>query len=126
MKRLWLGAGILIALLAVSLWIMADAESRSERVCDSLGQVMEAARDEDWAAVEQGTADTQKLWEESWDGWAALSDHTILDEIDAGFARLEVYGRDRHETDFAAECAALIRRIEALGEGHRLNWRNLM
>lgn len=126
MKRLWLGVGILAALLAASVWVMADAQSRADRVCQSLNQAMEAAQAGDWELVAQKTAAAQTQWEKSWDGWAALSDHTVLDQIDAGFAKLVVYGKDGYKTDFGAQCAALIRQVEALGEGHRLNWRNLM
>ena len=126
MRRLWLGVGVLVALLAAGFWAMAYTDSHQEKICSRLEEAKQAALDEDWEKVRQLTEETGKLWEESWDIWAALSDHTVLDEIDAGFARLEVYCRDGHATDFAAESAALARQIEALGDGHRLDLRNLL
>lgn len=125
MKRLWLGVGILAALLAAGFWVMDYADSHQERICRRLEEAKQAALGEDWEAVKRLTEETGDLWEKSWGVWATLSDHTELDEIDAGFARLEVYCRDGHATDFAAESAALARQIEALGDGHRLNFRNL-
>ena len=126
MKRLWLGVGVLVGLLVVGLWAMTYADSHQERICSHLEQAKQAALREDWESVKQLTEDTGRLWEDSWDIWAALSDHTVLDEIDAGFARLEVYCRDGHATDYAAESGALSRQVEALGDGHRLNIRNLL
>lgn len=125
MKRLWVGVGVLAALLAVSLWVMGRADARQRRICSRLEQAKAAALREDWESVKRLTKESCDLWEKSWDGWSAISDHTELDEIDAGFARLEIYCRDGHATDYAAESAALARQVEALGEGHRLNLRNL-
>lgn len=125
MKRLWLGVGVLVGLLVVGLWAMTYADSHQERICNHLEQAKQAALREDWESVKQLTEDTCRLWEDSWDIWAALSDHTVLDEIDAGFARLEVYCRDGHATDYAAESGALSRQVEALGDGHRFSLRNL-
>lgn len=125
MKRLWLGIGVLAALLALGFWTMGYADAHQEKICKGLEEAKQAALEEDWERVRALTARVCRLWEESWDGWSALSDHTELDEIDASFARLEVYCRDHHATDFAAESGALARQVEALGEGHRLNLRNL-
>lgn len=125
MKRLWLGVGVLAALLVAGVWTMHYADSHQERLCRRLEEAKQAALAEDWDSVRQLTQDAVTLWEDSWDTWAALSDHTVLDEVDAGFARLEVYCRDGHATDYAAESAALARQVEALGDGHRLNLRNL-
>jgi len=125
MKRLWLGVGVLALLLAAGFWAMDYADRHQERICSRLEQATQAALGSDWAQVERLTKEVCRLWEDSWDAWATLSDHTELDEIDAGFARLEVYCHDGHTTDYAAECAALARLVEALGDGHRLSFRNL-
>ncbi len=126
MKRLWLGVGVLAALLAVSIWIMDFADGHQEKICSRLEDAKQAALVGDWEAVGRLTEQAVGLWEDSWAVWSTLSDHTELDEIDAGFARLEVYARDGHATDYAAESASLARLVEALGDGHRLNIRNLL
>lgn len=126
MKRLWLGIGVLAALLAAGFLSMRNASIHQQRVCARLEEATQAAARGDWESAYRLTRKTAELWQEGWDAWAALSDHTELDEIDAGFARLKVYCRDGHATDFAAESSALARKIQALGDGHRLNIRNLL
>ena len=126
MKRLWLGGGVLALLLAVGIWAMDCADRHQQQICSQLEDATRAALAEDWTGVKQLTKEACSLWEDSRDVWSALSDHTELDEINAGFARLEVYCRDGHATDNAAECAALARLVEALGDGHRLSFRNLI
>lgn len=125
MKRLWLGVAVLAALLAAGFWAMHYADAHQDGLCRHLDEAKQAALEENWDAVRDLTVEAAALWEDSWDIWAALSDHTVLDEIDAGFARLEVYCRHGHATDYAAESGALARQIQALGDGHRLNLRNL-
>ncbi len=125
MKRLWLGVGVLIVLLGVGIWAMEYAQKMHGQLSEVLEEASRAAMVGDWQQVTEKEAQARKKWEKGWGITAALSDHTELDEIDAGFARLEVYCRDRHGTDFAAESAALARQVAALGEGHRLSWQNL-
>ena len=45
-----------------------------------------------------------------------------MEEIDALFAEVEVYAAAREETDFAAGCAALSRKVEAMGQAHGASW----
>ena len=122
MKRLWLGVGILLALLGAGVWIMDCADRKSQAVCQALTRAQHADSDRMPALADEA----KQAWEDSWEMWSSLSDHTELDDIDAGVARLEVYAHQGHATDFAAQCAALIRQVEALGESHRLTWRNLL
>ena len=53
------------------------------------------------------------------------ANHTPMEEIDALFAEVEVYAAAREETDFAAGCAALSRKMEAMGQAHGASWWNL-
>lgn len=125
MKRLWVGVGVLVVLLAAGIWAMEYADRAHGQISNVLQEASRAAMAGNWSQVEETEQQARKQWEKCWGITAALSDHTELDEIDASFARLEVYCRDRHGTDFAAESAALARQVAALGEGHRLSWRNL-
>ena len=126
MKRLWLGVGILMALMAAGFWAADYADRIHGEISDVLEDASRAALEEDWQQAVALGKQAREKWEKNRGVPAALSDHTVLDEIDAGFARLEVYGRDRHPTDFAAQSGALARQVEALGEGHRLSLSNLL
>lgn len=125
MKRLWIGLGVLLALLAAGIWAMEYADRIHGSVSSSLEEAARAAVAEDWENAARLQAEAREKWEKRWGVTAALADHTELDEIDAGFARLEIYCRDRHATDFAAQSASLARLVAALGEGHRLSWQAL-
>lgn len=125
MKRLWLGVGVLLALLGASIWAMVYTDKIHGHISQTLQDASRTALEQDWVLATALEKEARAKWEQSWRITAALSDHTELDEIDAGFARLSVYGRDGHVTDFAAESAALAKQVEALGEGHRLSWQNL-
>ena len=126
MKRLWIGVGVLLALLGAGFWAMGYAHGQQDKLCRLLEDAKQAALEEDWQRVDRLTEKARGFWEDGWGIWAALSDHTELDQVDASFARLEVYCRDGHATDFAAESAALAEQIKALGDGHRLSFWNLL
>lgn len=126
MKRLWLGVGVLLALLVCGLWVCAQAKQIHGDISQRLEQAAQAALAEDWPAVAAMTEQTRQRWEENMLFSAAFSEHTMLDDVEAGLARLEVYLARRQAADYAAQSAALARQVEALEEAHRLSWRNLL
>ena len=52
--------------------------------------------------------------------------HTPMEEIDALFAQVEVYAAAREEAEFAAGCAELSRRMEAMANAHGAQWWNVL
>lgn len=126
MKRLWLGIGVLAALLGCSLWVMGQSAKVHGDIRQRLDQAAQAALAEDWPAVAVMTEQTRRRWDEHLRFSAAFSEHTMLDEVEAGLARLEVYLARHRAADYAAQSAALARRVEALEEAHRLSWNNLL
>lgn len=126
MKRLWLGIGVLLGLLAVSWWVSIRTGDSHSTVARQLEEAASAALAEDWAAAGALTEQLVNGWEKSRPFSAALADHTVLDQIDAGFGRLQVFLVRQHPADFAAESAGLARLVAALGEAHRLSWENLL
>ena len=49
-----------------------------------------------------------------------------MDEIDALFAEVKVYGRQEDTTQFSAACAHLASLLDAMGESHGCYWWNVM
>ncbi len=125
MKRSWIGAGMLAALLIGSLfvtWIMGRIHEPIARDLEAAG---EAALAGDWDRAEilsQGAAD---YWQAKETIRACFADHTPMEEIDACFAELEIYCRMKEETAFAASCGEISRKASAMGEAHGLVWENL-
>ena len=123
MRRIWIGVGILLALLAVGILVMRTADRQLGGVSETLKQASEVPHWDQAVALAQAA---QKDWRRSWQLMAALADHTDMDGIDELFAQLEVYQQHRAETDHAATCARLSEAIRDLAENHRLTWWNLL
>lgn len=120
MKRCYLGAGILLALLVFgffgSRW-MADHQARMEEA------LLEAARqspEEALALAEQAKA----AWNRSLT--AVLADHQYLERAELAFDLLAEAARRGDGAECARLCLELARIFRTLGEDQRLKWENLL
>lgn len=123
MRRIWIGVGILLALLAVGILVMRITDRQLGAVSETLKQASEARN---WDEAVSLVKTAQKDWKKNWHLMAALADHTDMDTIDGLFSQLEVYQQYRDETDHAATCARLSEAIRDLEENHRFSWWNLL
>lgn len=123
MKRIWIGIGILVGLLAVGILVMQVTDRQLGQVSDTLKQASEAR---DWEEAVSLAKTAQKDWKKNWHLMAALADHTDMDTVDGQFAQLEVYQQRSAEIYHAATCARLSEAIRDLEESHRLTWWNLL
>lgn len=126
MSRFWLGLGLLLATLALGLWIGSAMTDTHNTVCDTLTQAAEKALSGDIDAGMRLAKQAQQLWQKRWNTTAAVADHSPMEEIDGLFAQLESYARTGHEEEFAALCSQLSKRVRAMGEAHSLTWYNLL
>lgn len=125
MKRSWIGAGLLLVLLAAGLlvtWAMAEIHDPIARDLITAG---EYALSGDWAQAEALSQKAAENWEKHALFRACFADHTPMEEIDACFAELKVYGRMKEETAFAAACGEIAGKAKAMGDAHGLIWENL-
>lgn len=126
MKRCWIGAGFLLALLIISLtvsWAMAEIHDPIEA---DLNRAAELALAGSWGQ-------SQRLFlqaRDSWEKWGHLrncfADHTPAEEITAEFRALEVYCLARETADFAAGARQLAQKAAAMGQAHGLSWWNVL
>ena len=123
MRRIWIGIGILVALLGIGMAAMEVMDRQLETVTQKLEQASET---ENWDEGVSLAREAQTLWNEKWTLMGTLSDHSDMDSVDELFAQLEVYQRHRAQTDHAATCARLCEAIRDLKENHRINWWNLL
>lgn len=126
MKRFWIGLGLLLSILAVGLWTTGEMGRIHTAISESLIQSAQAAQDGQWSEADEFAAKAVEKWKDSWHFSAALTDHTVLDEIDGLFAETEVYRKNRNAVAYAASCARLAEQIHAVQEGHELSWWNLL
>lgn len=124
MKRGWLGAAILTAMLAACLAATWGMDRIHRPVVQALTAASEAALS---GELEQGRELAAEA-REQWDRWAHLRgcfcDHAASEEADRAFASLGVYGRWGDRTAFAAASAELARMVQAVGEAHSPSWWN--
>ena len=124
MKRCWIGFGLLIVLLAFSLlvtWIMEEIHRPIARDLLTAGEYALAG---DWDRAEMLFQQAQDTWKEKECLRACFADHNPMEDIDAGFARLELFLRLRNRTQFTSTCGELARKTEAMGDAHGLKWEN--
>lgn len=123
MRRIWIGIGILVVLLALGLVVMKITHQQLGAVADTLKQ---ASENRDWDEAVVLAQKAEQDWQQKRHWMAALADHADIDNVDEIFAQLAVYQQRRSETDHAAACAQLAEAICDLEENYRLTWRNLL
>ena len=125
MGRLYLGAGLLAALLALGAWTSGTMTQVHQEMAGQLEQAAQAAQESNWGEAQRRAEAAGSLWAERRHGVASLADHTPMDEIDALFARLTVLAQEKDYGECAPECRELAVRLKAMGEAHTAHWWNL-
>ena len=123
MKRIWIGVGILLILLAVGILAMMLTDRQLEGAAVALQQ---AAETRDWDTATALAQEARRDWKQKYRLMAALADHAVLEQIETGFAQLDAYRRRNAESDHAATCAQLSKAIRHLQDSHKLTWWNLL
>ncbi|MBQ7802204.1 MAG: DUF4363 family protein [Oscillospiraceae bacterium] len=126
MKRIWIGIGLLAALLIGGLWVADAMEDSHLPGAKDLRRASELALEEDWLRAEALTGRAREKWERKWRVTASVADHEPMDEIDGMFEELKTYARARDEVAYSGTCAHLAALLEAMGHAHSFNWWNLL
>ena len=124
MKRSWIGLGLLVLLLAAGVlvtWAMGRIHDPIARDLSSAGA---QALTGNWIQAEQLFRKASDSWEKYDLFRSCFADHNPTEEIAACFAQLEIYGRMKEETAFAAACGETAQKVKAVGEAHKLIWQN--
>ena len=79
-----------------------------------------------WKNAREAASAAEHNWESHRNLSSLLADHTPMEEIDALFAEINICSVARNAGDFAASCNYLSRKVEAMGEAHRLSWQNIL
>ena len=126
MKRIWIGIALLTCLLMGGLWISGFMKEAHDPVAQDIRHAGSMAQKNQWNAAQAFAERGRDRWEQKWPVTAAIADHEPMDEIDALFAQLETYGKIRDPGVYSALCGHLGSLLEALSQGHRCKWWNLM
>ena len=124
MKRSWMGAGLLVVLLAAGLTITWRMTRIHEPIAASLTAAGEAALAGDWTKAEFLSAGAERFWQDNKVFRACFADHGPMEEVEAAFAQLKIFLRTQEATAFAAACGETAQKAKAMGEAHSLRWEN--
>ena len=126
MGRFWLGCGILVSLLALSIFLHLSGESTHTAISHDLDLAADAILNGNISKAHQLEHQAYQTWQKRWCGTAAATDHAPMDEIDSLFAALEMYRKNGDHSAFAAYCARISILVEAVGECQTITWWNLL
>ncbi len=126
MRRLYIGAVLLVVLLALGVGIAVGMDGIHARSAAALDAAADAALDGDWQTAQLLSQQAQQMWQQNWQIVACVADHTPMDEIDALFAQLPAFVRGGEDVHFAATCAQLAQLLQAMGDAQRPDWWSLL
>ena len=122
MNRLWIGVGLLVALLALGIGLLWGSKVFFEDFSKDIEQSGELALAGNWEEAEKYAEKSRKKWETYRRFWASFTDHEPVEQMQNLFSLLEVYRVRRLEVDFATVCRNLSHVAEAIDESHGLSW----
>lgn len=126
MRRLWIGVGFLIGMLAVGIFLTVRFDRIHTPLSQDLEQAAALALAEDW---EKATALTQQAradWREYREFIAAVADHEPLEKMEYLLEQLEVYAQLRRTAAFSATCVEVAALADAMLESQSLSWWNFL
>ena len=126
MKRGWIGALLLLLLLAAGTLSTRCMVHWYSPMKAQMEVAARSALESDWVQADKVIQQVSSRWEEQWHTSAVFADHGPMEEIDGLFAQLEIYEEKQEALGFAAVCAELSQKLAAMGEAHVPNWWNLL
>lgn len=126
MKRFWIGITVLAVLLASGSAVSFFMERYHRPISHELAQAAQAAAGGRLERAAALAKNAHTRWLRCRDFTAAFADHTVLEEMDALFAEIDVYAAARDSISFAAACAHLSELAQAVSESHLPKWQNLL
>lgn len=126
MRRLWIGVGLLAVMLAGALLLAEITERSHAPAAKALREASSFAEAGKWQQARGSAGEAQSLWKKKWHLTASFTDHEPMDEIDALFAELQVYGDAGNTLSFRAVCGRLEELLESLSMEHRITLWNFL
>ena len=121
-----IGLVLLAVLLAAGLFTSWEMSRTHTAISRQLEDAAWFALTEDWEKARTSLAAAESSWKHHWNLSSLLADHTPMEEVDSLFARIGICSAARDSTEFAIHCGEAARKVEAMGDAHRLSWQNLL
>ena len=124
--RTVVGVVLLVALLAGGILSSVGMDRYQEGIAARLETAAEQALAGDLSQAGNTAREARDIWESGRKVCAAFTDHGPMEQIDGGFARLQLYEQVQDAVTFASICVELSKQIEALGDANGDAWWNIL
>lgn len=125
-RRFYLGVGVLVLFLILGLASLFFLSHVHAPISEQLALAQQASLSGDLTEGADLARQAKAIWKNYWFATAAFADHTPMDEIDGLFGELEVYAQAKENVHFAACCANLAQKVQAITDAHSPAWWNLL
>ena len=126
MKREWLAAALLAALVALATWHTLSISALTADLTAALEQAETFAEAEDWDRARTVTEEAQSRWDRADFRLHVTLDHAVVDEVSVGFAETLEFLDLEERGEYSAANARLMERLALLGEMERPTLANLL
>lgn len=126
MRRLWIGVGVLVVMLAVAICLTAAFDRIHTPLSEDLKQASQLAMAGEWEKATALTRQARADWKNYRELIAAVADHEPLEKMEYLLDQLLVYGQSHRRADFAAICVEVAALAEAMLESQSLTWWNFL
>ena len=121
MMRLWIGVGLLLALLLGSLTLCISIVPFHEKLAEDLDQAATLAAEGNWTQAQELAFAAQKRWQRHKNSIAAVTDHEPIEQMHTLFRELRFLSASQ-AGDFACLCIHLSETARAISETQALKW----
>ncbi len=126
MKRLWIGLGLLLVLLAIGLGLLFFSQHFFDSFSANLEEAAELAMEKNWPAATEKAEKSRAMWQRCYQFFSAISDHEPIEAVQELFSRLELYAREQMYMEFSTVCKSLAKLADAINESHNLRWWSIL
>lgn len=126
MGRIWFGISLLMLLLLLGIGGSTLMERNHLPHAIQLEQAASLSAAGKLSEAEKIVKDVQAQWDKRITFISILADHQPMEEIERQFAQLETFGATGDTISYSSTCACLSRMMQALGNSHSLDLRNLL
>ena len=126
MRRLWIGVGVLVVMLAVAICLTAAFDRIHTPLSEEIKQASQLAMAGEWEKATALTRQARADWKNYRELIAAVADHEPLEKMEYLLDQLLVYGQLHRRADFAAICVEVAALAEAMLESQSLSWWNFL
>lgn len=126
MKRIWIAAALLLALLAGTLSHSFYIAAFTRDLTALLEAAEAKAEEEQWASAEELTQVARHKWDEQGAYLHILLRHSETDEVYTGFREVAEFIQCQEGGEYSAANARLIAQLELLAEAEQLNLKNIL